>query len=72
MPPCLPALLVAVGALAIHRRPAATATLRYGLAAKSPGAFQVWLQAEAVNATWLDAETRAALATIWGRMPCRR
>ena len=45
-----------------HRHAAATATLRYSLAVKSPGAFQTWLQAEAVNGTWLDAETRAALA----------
>lgn len=45
-----------------ERRAAAALTLRYGTKAKLPGAFQVWLEAEAFNSAWLDEQTRALLA----------
>ncbi len=50
------------GARLSDRRAAAALTLRFGTRVKAPGAFQTWLEAEAVNAAWLDDETRTALA----------
>jgi hypothetical protein len=45
-----------------ERRAEAIASLRYGTGVKAPGAFQIWLEAEAIGSDWIDAETRAALA----------